>query len=47
MYDDLISEGCSLTNIEKSLTAKTLSDFKANLKIMYPALSSKLDTIIK
>ncbi|OJX87625.1 MAG: hypothetical protein BGP01_11525 [Paludibacter sp. 47-17] len=35
MFNELRSFGCSETNIEKSLTVKTFSEFKQNLKNIY------------
>lgn len=43
LFDELILLGCSYGNIEKSMTSKTFSGFRDNLKAIYP---TKSDSII-
>ena len=47
MFRDLVSIGCSYSNIEKSLAAYTISDFKNNLITIYPTLKDKITEKIK
>ncbi len=47
MFDELVGVGCSLQNIEKSLIAKNISEFKSNLINTYPSLKTIIDSKIK
>lgn len=42
MFDELILFGCNYENIEKSMTSKTFSGFRDNLKSIYPAKSDSI-----
>ena len=42
LFDELLLMGCSYGNIEKSMTSKTFSGFRDNLKAIYP---DKADSI--
>jgi len=47
MFDALVGIGCSLQNIEKSLTAKTILEFKSNLTSIYPSFKTIINSKIK
>lgn len=42
MFDELVLLGCSYGNIEKSMTSKTFSGFRDNLKVIYPTKSDSI-----
>ena len=46
MYDELQLLGCSYYNIERSLPAYSFSEFRDNLKIIYPTLSVSITSIV-
>lgn len=49
MYNELAAKGCSLTNMEKCLTVRTLGDYKQKLQSIYssnPTLSKSIGTIV-
>jgi len=47
MYDSLQIIGCSLPNMEKCLTIKTIPEYRDLLTNTYPTLKVKISTIIK
>ncbi len=46
MFRDLYNIGCSYQNMEKSLCANTITEFKNNLISYYPSLSQQIDNIV-
>ena len=46
MYDELVSVGCSLNNIEKSLNVKTFNDYKTNLCNLYQSNTLLQNSIV-
>lgn len=47
MYDSLYKSGCSLQNLEKCLTAKTIADYRNLLIAFYPELKENITSTIK
>ncbi len=47
MYDSLYKSGCSLQNLEKCLTAKTIADYRNLLIAIYPELKENITSTIK
>jgi hypothetical protein len=46
LFKELELIGCSLKNMEKCLTSKTISEYKQNLINLYPSLTNQIKSII-
>ena len=47
LFDKLNKIGCSFQNLEKSLCAKSISEFKANIIAKYPTKKDQVNNIMK
>jgi len=47
LFDKLNKIGCSFQNLEKSLCAKSISEFKANIIAKYPTKKDQITNILK